>query len=1278
MKIAFLPFLIFCSVVFAQDQKSLAFRPIDAKWSAPLQRIITISTNPNQLQILNPQTNTFASVALSKAPNSFSLSPNGLYAAVGHENLISYVNLSNATLEKTFVTAVNVQGHALGSQSIFVPALGSILIATGAITGPAITASPLILDPTEQYLYNPDTNFRWVLASGSPANSAFLSRSALVGCGPYWFLSNNRAVDACSVVGSMSADADMDLRYATTLEGIYPTGAPPALAQSVAESATRVAAIVQLINFNGPSPAAYSQIFLFEPATLHPAGQYLVPDFVVAGTPYAALGKWIFFDSTGGSLYVISQAHSNAGLANDFGLYTLPLASPPPCTLSLATTSATVSASGAVLKIPITAAQNCLHQASNSNAWIKLGSGAAGSGNRTLTVAVRPNSGGARSGNISIGPATFTVNQTAAGTISGMIPLPVKVADAAFSRQSQLVRMVAADPPDVATLNPLNGAMDFLDLPKTPLSVSTAPGANTWVVGFDGWLYYFNGSAASLIKIPGQAMRVVLAANGFAYAFTRRGVLLSVKLSDGSVSEVSQFGGFFGPYLPALHPSGLSIYYFGARYDITDGPAEIRPLGTDPFCGHFWITQDGSRLVDSCSNVFRLSDNPTLDMQPNGVLSQASSGTTAVAHSSIRKTMVIGTPASPFNNLPVYGSELQAYGDNAQTFAGGLSLPEFTVGGQQFRVGVRYLFWADGLGPDPDPNAALVVVAQADPAANLVSDYGYTLYRPGAATNCVQLPVTSAVASTGGSSGSIAVNTTAIPCMWDARTTAPWLNVTNGGLRIGSGNVSYTAAANTTGSARSATIAIGGIAFTINQPAGSGTLQLNPSSTTINAFGASYTINVIASQPGLQWTAQSNSPWITISSGASGTGSGSVTIQVLPNNGAMRTGTVTIAGMIFNVTQSGFTGYQFVPVTPCRVVDTRNAPGPFGQPSLVSQVERSFAVSQSACGIPANAAAFSLNVTVIPKTTLGYLTIWPSGQNRPLVSTLNSLDGRIKANAAIVPAGVAGGVSVFATDASDVVLDINGYFVPPQAGSLAFYPLTPCRIVDTRQSATLEEQSTRTFQTFNTCSIPPTARALSLNTTIIPRGPFGYLSIWPTGTAQPVVSTLNALTGTITANAAIVPVGTGGSISTYVTSASDLLLDVNGYFAEPGAPNALQFYALNPCRLVDNRNPAGPFGGPANQSLSTRDYAIPNADCHVPGTAQAYALNTTVLPSEPFGYLTLWPAASTRPVVSTLNAIDGALTSNAAIVQAGLNGAISTFVTNAGALLIDISGYFAR
>ena len=83
------------------------------------------------------------------------------------------------------------------------------------------------------------------------------------------------------------------------------------------------------------------------------------------------------------------------------------------------------------------------------------------------------------------------------------------------------------------------------------------------------------------------------------------------------------------------------------------------------------------------------------------------------------------------------------------------------------------------------------------------------------------------------------------------------------------------------------------------------------------------------------------------------------------------------------------------------------------------------------------------------------------------------------------------------------------------------------------------------------------------------------MTVWPTGQPQPTVSTLNDIPGTIIANAAIVPAGTGGDISVYPTNDTDLIIDINGYFAPPG-PGGLSLYAVAPCRVIDTRKWARP------------------------------------------------------------------------------------------------------
>ena len=367
---------------------------------------------------------------------------------------------------------------------------------------------------------------------------------------------------------------------------------------------------------------------------------------------------------------------------------------------------------------------------------------------------------------------------------------------------------------------------------------------------------------------------------------------------------------------------------------------------------------------------------------------------------------------------------------------------------------------------------------------------------------------------------------------------------------------------------------------------------------------------------------------------------------------------------------------SFVPVTPCRIADTRNAAGPFGGPALAAGGTRSFVIPSSSCNIPTTALAYALNFTVVPHGKLGYLTVWPTGESQPLVSTLNSYDGRVKANAAILPAGSGGAISVYATDQTEVVIDISGYFVADTSSSaLAFFPLTPCRVVDTRNADAplggpyLTGGQDRAFPVLaSSCGIPSFAEAYSLNFTVVPHVTLGYLTVWPTGESQPFVSTLNAPTGTVTANAAIVPAGSGGEISAYVTNDTDLVIDINGYFAPASYSRLSPLWLQNitPCRVLDTRS-----------SGATLPLTVTVAGtCSVPSAAQAYVFNATVVPQGGLGYLTLWPQGTTQPLVSTLNALDGFVTSNMAIVPTA-NGEIQAAAAGTTALVLDIDAFFA-
>jgi serine protease len=303
------------------------------------------------------------------------------------------------------------------------------------------------------------------------------------------------------------------------------------------------------------------------------------------------------------------------------------------------------------------------------------------------------------------------------------------------------------------------------------------------------------------------------------------------------------------------------------------------------------------------------------------------------------------------------------------------------------------------------------------------------------------------------------------------------------------------------------------------------------------------------------------------------------------------------------------------------------------------------------------------------------------------------------ANAAIIPAGTGGSISAFVSNDSDVVLDINGYFVE-DSNALTFFPITPCRVSDTRPGSgkagalggpILTAQTTREIPVLTSgCGIAANVQAYSLNITAVPSGPLGFLTVWQSGQPRPLASTLNSANGQVVANAAIVSVaGPSPSINLFASDDTHVVIDINGFFAPPlpddSLPNLnvnLSYYPQTPCRVADTRPESGMtgfFGPPVVGAQAAREFPVLSSSCNVNPNAKAYVLNATAVPVWPLGFLTLFPSGAPLPLASTLNSSNGQVVANMAIVQGGLwTGAISAFATDPTHLVLDISGYFAH
>jgi hypothetical protein len=246
---------------------------------------------------------------------------------------------------------------------------------------------------------------------------------------------------------------------------------------------------------------------------------------------------------------------------------------------------------------------------------------------------------------------------------------------------------------------------------------------------------------------------------------------------------------------------------------------------------------------------------------------------------------------------------------------------------------------------------------------------------------------------------------------------------------------------------------------------------------------------------------------------------------------------------------------------PCRVLDTRVVSGPTGGQPLQGGHKYTFTV-QGACGVPDGAAAVFLNATAVGPSGAGDIRFYPAAGTVPLVSTLNFLAATTIPNGAIVPLGATTpdlGVQVDVVATVHLVLDVAGYFT--SESPLRYYPLDPCRSLDTRSptgptgGAPLTYGAQHAFTLQGTCGIPSGAQALMVTVAVVSPTVTGDLRVYPgTPAHPPLVSSLNFNAGEpAIANNVIMPLAaTTPDLSVFAdvgsTGGYHLLLDVVGYF----------------------------------------------------------------------------------------------------------------------------------
>ncbi|MFK8024327.1 MAG: DUF1501 domain-containing protein [Ilumatobacter sp.] len=367
----------------------------------------------------------------------------------------------------------------------------------------------------------------------------------------------------------------------------------------------------------------------------------------------------------------------------------------------------------------------------------------------------------------------------------------------------------------------------------------------------------------------------------------------------------------------------------------------------------------------------------------------------------------------------------------------------------------------------------------------------------------------------------------------------------------------------------------------------------------------------------------------------------------------------------------------FEAVTPERIFDSRTGLG--GPRGRIGPGETIRVAVSGAGPVPADATAVAVNVTAVYPTADSYLTVYPTGEELPDSSTLNPRPGIVTPNSTIVGVGSDGTISIFNRHGhADVLVDVMGVFVPGGGERGRFQPLSPSRLLDTRDGngvakRRIRQRSSTSLQVTGRGGVPSSGvDAVVVNLLAIRPNGEGWVVGWPSGEPMPVVSNVQYQTGRTVPTLAVVKVGQGGRIDLMASDGDlDMVVDVVGFFGTQGS----LMQAVDPQRLLDTRSGNGAprrrvgRGGEITLQVVGRG--------GVPDGATAAALNVTAVAPTEDTYLTVYPGGERRRSTSSLNPDRGQVSANLVVSKIGGDGTVKIYSNRGDVdLVADLTAYF--
>ncbi|HEX8288818.1 MAG TPA: BACON domain-containing carbohydrate-binding protein [Pyrinomonadaceae bacterium] len=595
------------------------------------------------------------------------------------------------------------------------------------------------------------------------------------------------------------------------------------------------------------------------------------------------------------------------------------------CSFAIDPAAINFAATGGTGTVAVTTSTGCSWTAASSLPWISVTSGSSGSGSGMVSYSVAANTGSARAGSIIIGGQTFTINQQPSNCSYTLSSVSANSPAAGLNGTVNVTTTSGCNWNVVSAVSWItvtgqanrtgSGSVQFTVTPNPGPARSgtiTIAGQTFTVDQQAGCSYALSTGSSNPPAGGGSDSFNVIAGSGCAWTAVSNASWINITAgTSGNGNGTVQFtvsannttsprtgtmtvgGQTFTVNQPAGCSFTLSSVLASSPASGSSGSVTVTPSAT----GCTWTAVSNDSWITVAGGTGVRTGNGTVQFTVAANTGTVRSGTITIANQTFTVTQANGCSYS----LSAASTNIGAAGGAGSFNVNSGTGCTWSAASNESWITITT---ASGSG-----NGAVQFTVAANASSTrtgtiTVNGQTHTITQANGCTFSIA-PSSKNFNSAGGT-GSFAITASDSGCAWTATTSESWITVNNA-TGTGSGTINYTVQANT-GIARSGTITVGGKTYSVTQELGC-TITLTPDNTGFDAAGGSGSFNVTTSNTGCSWSATASDSWINVTT-PTGTGNGTVNFTVGANVTPQRTGTITIGGKTFSITQANGCAYN--------------------------------------------------------------------------------------------------------------------------------------------------------------------------------------------------------------------------------------------------------------------------------------------------------------------------------------------------------------------------------